>query len=603
MATDTIPARFFATARTRGNAAAVHTRTAEGWQPLSWTDYAALVRSVGRSLIALGVPHGQATCILGYNRLEWVAFAVGTMAAGGVPAGIYTTCSPSETHYIIEHAEASVVLVENREQYQKVVQERHRLPGLKHIVLMKGTRIDGDPMALTWEEFLARGEATGSAPPASLDAALDDRTRKLHEDDSAAYIYTSGTTGPPKAVMITHRNCVWTAEGLQRALHFTSDFSSLSYLPLSHIAEQVFTIHGPAVLGGSVYFAESLEKLRDNLLEVQPHVFFGVPRVWEKFHAALSARLGQAKGVKARLLAWARGVATAVHARKNLGKPVPALLGLRYKLAHKLIFSKLKPAIGFGRMQLCSSGAAPIAAEVLQFFASLDIVIHEVYGQSEDTGPTSTNLPGLTKFGSVGQPFPGVEVRLGEDGEILVRGPNVFKGYFKDQAATDATLIDGWLHSGDLGSFDADGYLYITGRKKEILITAGGKNIAPKNIEAALKNHPLVEEAVVIGDRRHFISALLALDAAAAAKWLADRGKPTDGPLHEHPDLLAELGRGVEQANQEFARVEHVRKFRVLPRSLSIEHGELTPTMKIKRRVVDKNWSALIESMYAGGQD
>ncbi|MBL9105243.1 MAG: AMP-binding protein [Myxococcales bacterium] len=595
MANDSIPARFFATARNRGGASAVHTRTAAGWQPLSWTDYAALVRRVGRALIALGVPFGQATCILGYNRLEWVAFAVGTMAAGGVPAGIYTTCSPSETQYIIEHAEASVVLVENREQYQKIAQERHRLPGLKHIVLMQGARVDGDPMALTWEEFLARGDATS-------EAALDERTRRIDEDDSAAYIYTSGTTGPPKAVMITHRNCVWTAEGIGRALDLRPDYCSLSYLPLSHIAEQVFTIHGPAVLGNAVYFAEALEKLRDNLLEVQPHVFFGVPRVWEKFHAALSARLSQATGVKARLLAWARGVARDVHARKNRGQQPSAVLALQYRLANKLIFGKLKPAIGFGRIKLCSSGAAPIAAEVLEFFASLDIVIHEVYGQSEDTGPTSTNLPGRTRFGSVGQPFPGVEVRLGEDGEILVRGNNVFKGYFKDKAATDATLVDGWLHSGDLGSFDADGYLHITGRKKEILITAGGKNIAPKNIEAALKNHPLIEEAVVIGDRRHFISALLALDAAATAKWLTDRGHSAAGPLHEHPEVLAELGRGVEQANGEFARVEQVRKFRVLPRSLTIDHGELTPTMKIKRRVVDKNWSDLIESMYAGGE-
>jgi long-chain acyl-CoA synthetase len=239
---------------------------------------------------------------------------------------------------------------------------------------------------------------------------------------------------------------------------------------------------------------------------------------------------------------------------------------------------------------------------VLEFFTGLDINIREVYGQSEDNGPTSVNLPGATKYGTVGKPLPGVDVRLGEDGEILVRGPNVFKGYYKDQAATDACLIDGWLHSGDLGAFDGDGFLLITGRKKEIIITAGGKNIAPKNIEAALKNHPLIEEAVVIGDRRHFISALLTLDAAAAAKWLADQGKTAAGPLQDDPDVLAEVSRGVDKANQEFARVEQVRKFRVLPRSLALEHGELTPTLKVKRRVVDRNWAELIESMYTGDE-
>jgi len=590
VAHDSVPARFFSQSDTRGPSPAVFTRENGAWQPLSWADYGALVRRAGRSLIALGVEHGQATCILGFNRLEWVAFALATMAVGAVPAGIYTTCSPSETQYIIDHAEAAVVLVENREQYAKVVQERERLPRLKHIVLMRGAKIDGDPMVLTWDEFLARGDAT----PAG---AVDERTRKIQQDDSACYIYTSGTTGPPKAVMLSHGNCVWTIECVGKIHEFSAEDCTLSYLPLSHIAEQVFTIHGPAVLGIRVYFAEALEKVPDNLKEVQPTLFFGVPRIWEKFHAAVSARLGQVTGGKRKLVDWARGVASRAHAHHNRGQQLPALL---YKLARKLVLDKLRTALGLGRVKVCSSGAAPIGAEVLEFFTGLDLNIREVYGQSEDNGPTSVNLPGATKYGTVGKPLPGVEVRLGEDGEILVRGPNVFKGYYKDQPATDACLIDGWLHSGDLGTFDSDGFLLITGRKKEIIITAGGKNIAPKNIEAALKNSPLVEEAVVIGDRRPFISALLALDVAATTKWLADQGKTAAGPLHEDPDVLAELRRGVDKANQEFARVEQVREFRVLPRSLALEHGELTPTLKIKRRIIDKNWSGLIESMYAG---
>jgi len=287
-----------------------------------------------------------------------------------------------------------------------------------------------------------------------------------------------------------------------------------------------------------------------------------------------------------------------VHAIHNRGGSVPTLLGLQYALAQRLVFRKLKAALGLGRVKVCSSGAAPISGEVLEFFSGLDLVVHEVYGQSEDCGPTSTNFPGNTRFGTVGKPLPGVEVRLAEDGEILVRGPNVFKGYFKDPAATAETLIDGWLHSGDLGSFDAEGYLHITGRKKEIIITAGGKNIAPKNIEAALKQHPLVEEAVILGDRRRFISALLTLQPTAAA-WLAEQGHPDVAAPHEHPAVLTELTAWVDKVNQEFARVEHVRKFRLLPRSLSEKEGELTPTMKLKRRVIDKNWSDLIEAMYS----
>jgi long-chain acyl-CoA synthetase len=594
MVADSVPARFFSQARARPDAPAVHTRTAAGWQAKSWGEYAELVRRIARALIALGVEPGQATCLLGFNRLEWTAFAVGTMAAAAVPAGIYTTCSPSEVQYIVDHAEAPVVLVENREQYAKIAQERGRLPRLRHIVFMQGADVPAhDPTALAWDAFLARGDAVP-------DAAVDERVRGLQEDDTASYIYTSGTTGPPKAVMLSHRNAVWTAEGTAKILEFRPDDCSLSYLPLSHIAEQLITIHGPAVLGTQVYFAEALEKVPDNLKEVQPTIFFGVPRIWEKFHAAVRARLGQLTGTKARLLAWAQSVSRRVHAYSNRGQPVPTLLGLQYQLAQRLVLRKLKTALGLGRVRVCSSGAAPIAAEVLEFFSGLDISIHEVYGQSEDTGPTTINRPGHVKFGAVGKPFPGVEVRLADDGEILVRGPNVFKGYYKDPEATAATLIDGWLHSGDLGTFDGDGFLHITGRKKEIIITAGGKNIAPKNIEAALKHHPMVEEAVVIGDRRRFISALLALNVAAARTWLEGQGQAVDGPLHEHPAVLAELARWVEQANAEFARVEQVRRFKVLPRSLTVEHGELTPTLKLKRRIIDKNWAALIESMYEG---
>jgi long-chain acyl-CoA synthetase len=398
--------------------------------------------------------------------------------------------------------------------------------------------------------------------------------------------------------MLSHAALLWTGDMLARLFAYTPNDSMVSYLPLSHIAEQMFSIYGPATCGIQIYFAQALEKLPDNLKEAQPTIFFGVPRIWEKFHAAVRGKLAQATGVKKRLVEWSMAVARRVRALQNRGEALPTLLGLQYALAQRLVFRKLKAALGLGRATLCVSGAAPIAPEVLEFFTGLDIVVYEVYGQSEDCGPTSINLPGQTRFGTVGKPMPGLEVRLAEDGEILVRGGSLFKGYFKEPAATAETLIDGWLHSGDLGAFDADGFLHITGRKKEIIITAGGKNIAPRNIEAALKNHPLVEEAVVIGDRRKYLGALLTLQPTAAA-WLREHGHgEPEGPLHEHPALLAELGRWVESVNRDFARVEHVRKFRVLPRSLTQEHGELTPTLKLKRRVIDRNWAEQIESMF-----
>lgn len=591
MAADTIPSRFFAQGEAHPDTPAVHTRKDGAWRSLSWREHVQQVRRIARALIALGVQPGHATCILGYNRVEWAAFALATQAVGGAPAGIYTTCSPTEVQYIIHHAEATVVLVEDAAQFAKIAQERDKLPNLRHVVLMQGNRVD-DPLALTWDQFLARGDA---AP----DAAVDERVRDISPDATATYIYTSGTTGPPKAVMLSHHNVLWTADTISAMMKFSPDDSMLSYLPLSHIAEQLISLYGPVVLGNQVYFAESLEKVPENLKEVQPTIFFGVPRIWEKFHAAVRGKLGQVTGAKKALLTWAMGVARRVHALQNRGAPLPALLGLQYGLAQRLVFRKLKAALGLGRVKVCSSGAAPIAGDILEFFSGLDLVVHEVYGQSEDCGPTSTNFPGHTRFGTVGKPLPGVEVRLAEDGEILVRGNNVFKGYFKDPAATAETLVNGWLHSGDLGSFDAEGYLHITGRKKEIIITAGGKNIAPKNIEAALKQHPLVEEAVILGDRRRFISALLTLQAPAVTAWLADKGHDTTGPTHEHPAVITELTAWVDKVNQEFARVEHVRKFRVLPRSLSEKDGELTPTLKLKRRVIDKNWSELIEAMYS----
>jgi long-chain acyl-CoA synthetase len=400
--------------------------------------------------------------------------------------------------------------------------------------------------------------------------------------------------------MLSHRNLTWTADVARQIVSLSQDDCSVSYLPLSHIAEQMFTIHAPITARGSIWYAESMEKLKDNLVEAQPTVIFGVPRVWEKIHAGLSARLREATGAKAALVSWARGVATEVDRLRASDKQPGFFLNLQYSLASKLVFSKIKAALGLGRARVMVSGAAPIGKDVLDFFSSLDLPICEVYGQSEDSGPTSFNLPNRRKSGSVGPAIPGVEIRLAPDEEIHVKGPNVFMGYYKDAQATAETLQDGWLLSGDLGKFDSEGFLHITGRKKEIIITAGGKNIAPKNIEAALKRSPLVAEAVVIGDRRPYLIALLCLEPDALSKFAAENG--ISGELHSHPKVQAELQQAVERCNAEFARVEHVRKFAVLPRLLTEAAGELTPTQKIKRKIILKNWSDTIESLYARGE-
>ncbi len=576
-ARDLIPHRLLGQATTRPSAVAYQAKVNGRWQPTTWKAFVEQVRSAARALMTLGFKRGGTVAILGFNRPEWVILDHAAMLAGGAPAGIYTTCSPEEVQYIVHHSEAHVVLVEDAAQLAKIKAKRDEMPLCKHIVMMRGATATGADV-LTWDDFLAKADGT-------TEAQLDERIDTIEQNDLATLIYTSGTTGPPKGVMLSHRNLAWTAQTVSAVGSGTDTDVALSYLPLSHIAEQMATVLMPATVGSIVYFAESIEKVADNLKDARPTVFFGVPRIWEKFHAVLSGKLAEVTGGKAKLIAWARKVCTEVNAHRDRGAALPRLLALQYRLANKLVISKLKLALGFDRARSLISGAAPIAPDVLEFFSSIDLPIREIYGQSEDTGPTSFNLPGRTKIGSVGPPLPGLECKIAEDGEILVKGPNVFLGYYKEPEATAESLKDGWLCSGDLGAFDKDGFLSITGRKKEIIITAGGKNIAPKNIEAALKQSPIIGEAVVIGDRRKFLTALVTLSDAAATTDTAQ--------------IRSTIQAQIDQVNLTLARVEQVKKFAILPKPFGIDSGELTPTMKIKRKVVAQMYAVEIEAMYA----
>jgi long-chain acyl-CoA synthetase len=591
MPADTIPARLFERAREMPARPAYYDKRDGVWVPTGYRQYSLQVMRAGKALMALGCEPGSTVSILGFNRPEWVIFDLACMCIGGAPAGIYTTSSPSEVGYVIRHARSPVVLVENEAQYKKVAAERASLPDLRWIVTMRGVRVD-DPTVIPWDELDGRGEGIS-------DEAFFARVHALQPGGLATLIYTSGTTGPPKGVMLSHHNLAWSAKAAYEIRpHGTGPDRGLSYLPLSHIAEQMFSIHGPLTSGAAVYFAESIEKVPDNLKEVRPTIFFGVPRIWEKLHAGISGKLAEATGAKQKIAAWAMSVGCQVSEHRMAGKPLPPILEAQHRVADRLFFSKVKGAIGLDCAHTCVSGAAPVAKEVLELLASLDLLVQEVYGQSEDTGPTSYNRPGKVKLGTVGPVFPGVDVKIAEDGEILVRGPNVFMGYYRDPEATSEVLVDGWLHSGDLGAFDCDGFLTITGRKKEIIITAGGKNIAPKNIESALRNHPLVGEAVVIGDRRKFLTTLVTLDPEAVGRFRKERGLGGEAPDHTRPEIVAEVQRAVDAANADLARVQQVKKFHILPKPFGIDTGELTPTLKVKRRVIGEKYGAEIEAMY-----
>ena len=590
---DTIPARLLAQAEKRPGSPAYYEKVDGEYQPTSWSEYAEQVRRTGRALIGAGFEPGQHVAILGFNRPEWVILDVACMAVGGAPAGIYATSSPEEVAYIVGHSEAPLVLVENKVQLDKVMAVRGELPHLKWIVTMRDAPAVDDAQVLSWEEFLAMGEG---ASDADFKARLD----ALEPDGLATLIYTSGTTGPPKGVMLTHGNLTWTADQALGVLpELTSDDRTISYLPLSHIAEQMFSIHIPISIGWSVSFAESIEALAENLKEVRPTVFFAVPRVWEKFHDGISAKLGEAHGAKAKIAAWAQAVGRKAVDRVNAGTSPAPTLAAQNALAGRLVHQKVLQAIGLDRCRTAVTGAAPISDELLEFFAGFGLIVLEVYGQSEGTGPTTFNRPGATKFGTVGPAFPGCEVVLAEDGEILFRGGNVFAGYYKNPEATADTLRDGWLYSGDLGEFDDDGFLTITGRKKDIIITAGGKNIAPKDIETHLKDDRLISEAVLIGDRRRFVSALITLNPDAADAYAEEQG--ITGPLHKSEGIHARIQETLDRVNAKYARAAQVRKFAILPREFSIDEGELTGTLKVRRNVVADHFSDEIEALYHDG--
>jgi long-chain acyl-CoA synthetase len=594
MRNDTIPARVQAQARTRPHAPAFWVRGPQEWEKTTWEEYAFQVREAGRALMALGLEPDGRTCILGFNRPEWTVFDLATMTVGAAPAGIYTTSSSEEAAYIVAHTEAAIVLVEDLDQWAKIRDRRDELSALRHVVLMDGVpRPEGeDGFVLTWQEFLAGATAV---PEERLERRLD----ALRPEDLATLIYTSGTTGPPKGVMLTHDNLAWTAEAAIGSVKASPDDSTLSYLPLSHIAEQLFSIHLPATLGSSIYFARSLDGLLEDLQEVQPTMFLGVPRIWEKFQAGIMAKGSKTTGVKKRIAVWAKGVGSRYHELLDAGRKPGRRLTLKHRLASKLVFDKVKPALGLDRAWICITSAAPISPEVLRFMASLDIPVREVYGQSEVTGPTTINVPGRTRLGTVGPAMQGVDVKIAEDGEILVRGRNVFAGYYRDAVATAETLQRGWLHSGDLGHVDREGFLHVTGRKKDIIITAGGKNVAPKNWETDVKQLDLVGEAVMIGDRRKYLSALISLDPERSVIWAQEQGADPKA-LHTNAVLRAEIQRVVDEANRRYARVEQVKRFEILPRPLAVESGELTPTLKVKRNVVNDHFAEIVERMYAG---
>jgi long-subunit acyl-CoA synthetase (AMP-forming) len=580
---------FDRTAAARAEHPALYSRRNGRWEPTTWREYRQQVRLAARALIALGVEPGHHVTIIGFNSAEWFIADIGAIAAGAIPAGIYTTNTPDQCQYIAEHCEARVAFVENAEQLAKFRAVRDQLPHLTTIVMMNAEP-ESDDGAISWRQFLGLG--TGVP-----EEKLEERIAAQKPDDTCTLIYTSGTTGVPKAVMLSHTNLVWVTETAGQIVNIKAGDVVVSYLPLSHVAEQLFSLHNNVVLGSTIWFAESLDKLGDALKAARPHHFLAVPRVWEKMQAKIEAVGGKNSPIKKKIAKWAREQGLAGGYADQAGAARPMLYGI----ADKLVFSKVRQNIGLDRARTMVTGAAPISKRTLDFFLSLGLPISEVYGMSETTAIGTISHPGKYRTGKAGYVMPGVEMRVAEDGEICMRGKHIAKGYFKDPQATAETIdTDGWLHTGDIGELDADGFLQITDRKKELIITAGGENIAPALVEGQIKSIGVVSQAVVIGDRRRYLSVLLTLDPEKLPAFATLAGSAAKNPQEaaECARFSAYLQREIEGVNTRLARVQTVKKFAVLPTELSIDGGELTPTMKIKRKVVSQKYASVIESLY-----
>lgn len=577
------------TAAAHGALPAVRSKRDGQWHALDWRAYRERVRATARGLMALGLGAGEHVVIIGFNRVEWFLADLGAIAAGGVPAGIYTTSSPEQCEWIARHCDARIAVVENEEHLAKFLAVRDRLPALRAIVLMEGE--SDDPTVWAWPRMIALG---ATVP----ESRLEERLAAQRADDVCTLIYTSGTTGEPKAVMLTHDNLTWTAEAAGKLIAIAPGDDAISYLPLSHIAEQITTLHGAMQHGACTWFAESMEKLGDNLREVRPHYFLGVPRVWEKMMERMQAAGASAPPAKRKLVRWARDLGLAGGYATQAGGRPPTL----YAVADALVFRKVRRAIGLDRARVLVTSAAPIAVSTLEFFLSLGMPICEVYGMSECTGPATISVPGAYHTGRAGRALPGTELRIAADGEICMRGRHVFAGYFNDSAGTaDALDSDGWLHSGDIGTIDEFGYLRITDRKKELIITAGGENVAPQFVEGQLKSIPVVSQAVAVGDRQRYIAVLLTLDPQKIPLVAAEVGSPARDLMTAIQDerFLAYLQREIDRVNARLARVQAVKRFAVIPNEFSIEGGELTPTMKLRRRVIAEKYGKEIAELYS----
>jgi len=566
------------------------------------------VRDLSLGLSALGMGPRDRIAIVSESRPEWLLTDLATVCAGAVTVPIYPTLSAAQARYILQDSGARIAVVSTRAQLQKIQEVRHQLPAIEAVILIDHDPEEASPSVLSFADVMQRGHARMVAEWGTA-REFRDATRQVQPGDLATIIYTSGTTGEPKGVMLTHAALVANMRAGADALDVHQEDVALSFLPLSHAFERMVG-YIYLLRGVTVVFAESFDTIGRDAALVRPTVFTGVPRVYEKMHGRILEKGRSASPAKAALFRWAMNVAMARGRAMLAGRRPSPLLSLQAALADRLVFAKVRDGVG-GRLRYLVSGSAPLGVSLAEFFHGVGLPIIEGYGLTETAPILTVNPPDAPRRGTVGKPLPEVELRIATDGEILARGPNLMTGYYNKPDATADVIKDGWFHTGDIGSIDADGYLSITDRKKDLLVTSGGKKIAPQPIENILKQSPLIAEAVVLGDRRKYAAVLIVPEFAALERRLRDLGRPPSpasgaaaerAQLVERPDVRALYQEIIDGINRELSQFERIKRIAILPREFSIENGELTPSLKVRRKIVEQKWAQTIEGLYAEAQ-
>jgi long-chain acyl-CoA synthetase len=595
----TVAEMFWHGVQTRGPKTMYRQKEFGIWQPVSWQQLGRIAREIGMGLASLGFEPGEVASILSNTNREWMASDLGALGAAGVVNGIYPTDAPSQVEYLLSDSGSVHCFVEDEEQLDKLLEVRARLPKLRKIIVfdMEGLHDLRDPQVLSLEKLRALGAEYDAAHPGEWE-------RRIHArkpEDLAILVYTSGTTGKPKGAMLSHANLMSSVRSYGENFAQGDSDERMAFLPLAHVAERVVGVYTALNTGTVLNFVENPETVPENVREIAPTVFGAVPRVWEKFYSGVLIGLKEAGPLQQLAYRLAIGVGYRQAKLREERKPVPALLAFQFWLARMLVLNNVRKLIGTHRARLLVTGAAPISPDLVRWYMALGLDMVEVWGMTESTGLGTCNPVGGTKPGSIGPSMPGTEIRISPEGEILVRGPNVFMGYLNQPEKTAETLKDGWLHTGDVGRVDEEGYFYITDRMKDIIITAGGKNITPSEFENQLKFSPYITDAVVIGEKRPYLTSLIMIDHENVEKYAQDNAIPFSNyaSLCRRPEVQALIQAEIDRVNKLFARVEQVKKFRLIETKLTAEDEELTPTMKLKRKLVNEKYKPLIESMYA----